>query len=75
MNKDEKQFLANSYANAWMAVKGGTTTVEVLNHGWFAIRHSLTPTYSHKVRSIELLKGLETLTLRMKNKDFKGANE
>lgn len=70
MTQEEKQFLANSYANAWMAVKGGTTTVEVLDHGWFAIRHSYIPNYTNKVRAVKLLQGLETLTKRMKDKNL-----
>ena len=70
MTQEEKQLLAESYANAWMAVKGRPTTVEVLDHGWFSIRHSLTPTYSTKVRAVKLLQGLVTLTNRMKNNDF-----
>jgi hypothetical protein len=69
MNQEEKKLLADSYAHAWMAVKGGTTTVEVLDHGWFVIRHSYIPMYSQKVRAIKLLKGLATLTKRLANND------
>lgn len=70
MNQEEKKFLADSYANAWMAVKGGTTTVEVLDHGWFVIKHSYTPLHSKKVRAIKLLSGLAVLTKRLANNDI-----
>ena len=69
MTNEEKQFLADSYANAWMAVKGGTTTVTVLDHGWFEIRHSLVHRHPQKVRAIKLLKGLAILTERLLTKD------
>jgi hypothetical protein len=65
MTQEEKQLLADSYANAWMAVQGGTTTVEVLDHGWFVIKHSYTPLHSNKVRALKLLKGLAVLTKRI----------
>lgn len=71
MNLEEKQFLADSYANAWMAVKGGTTTVTVLDHGWYEIRHSFVP-YPQKVRSSKLISGLAVLTKRLLNKDVRG---
>ena len=69
MTNEEKQFLADSYANAWMAVKGGTTTVTVLDHGWFEIRHSYIHSHPQKVRAIKLLKGLAILTERLLTKD------
>ena len=65
MNNEEKQFLADSYANAWMAVKGGTTTVTVLDHGWYEIRHSHMPQHPQRVRAIKLLKGVAILTKRL----------
>jgi len=71
MTNEEKQFLADSYANAWMAVKGGTTTVTVLDHGWYEIRHSFMP-YPQKVRASKLLSGLAVLTKRLLNKDVRG---
>jgi hypothetical protein len=71
MNAEEKQFLADSYANAWMAVKGGTTTVTVLDHGWYQIKHSFLP-YPQKVRASKLLSGLAVLTKRLLNKDVRG---
>ena len=70
MTQEEKKFLADSYAHAWMAVKGGTTTVEVLDHGWFVIRHSYTPMHSNKVRALKLLSGLAILTKRLANNDI-----
>ena len=70
MTQEEKKFLADSYANAWMAVKGGTTTVEVLDHGWFVIRHSYTHMHSNKVRALKLLSGLAILTKRLANNDI-----
>jgi len=71
MNSEEKQFLADSYANAWMAVKGGTTTVTVLDHGWYEIRHSFLR-YPQKVRASKLFNGLAVLTKRLLNKDVRG---
>jgi len=71
MTNEEKQFLADSYANAWMAVKGGTTAVTVLDHGWYEIRHSFVP-YPQKVRASKLLSGLAVLTKRLLNKDVRG---
>ena len=71
MTNEEKQFLADSYANAWMAVKGGTTTVTVLDHGWYEIRHSFVR-YPQKVRASKLLSGLAVLTKRLLNKDMRG---
>lgn len=68
MTKEERQFLADSYANAWMAVKGGNTTVEVLDNGWFAVRHSYIPGFVDKRRAGKLLKGLSILTGRLKDK-------
>jgi hypothetical protein len=65
MTNEQKQFLANSYANAWMAVKGGTTTVTVLDHGWYSIKHSYLPQHPQKVRAEKLLKGLSILTGRL----------
>lgn len=70
MDSSEKQFLADSYANAWMAVKGGTTTVTVLDHGWYQIKHSFLP-YPQKVRASKLLSGLAVLTKRLLNKDVR----
>jgi hypothetical protein len=69
MNSIEKQFLADSYANAWMAVKGGTTTVTVLDYGWYEIRHSIVPQHPQRVRATKLLKGLAILTKRLLKKD------
>jgi hypothetical protein len=71
MDSKEKQFLADSYANAWMAVKGGTTTVTVLDHGWYQVKHSFLP-YPQKVRASKLLSGLAVLTKRLLNKDVRG---
>ena len=71
MTNEEKQFLADSYANAWMAVKGGTTTVTVLDYGWYQVKHSFLP-YPRKVRASKLLSGLAVLTKRLLNKDVRG---
>jgi len=66
MTQAEKQALANSYANAWKAVKGGNLRVEVETHGWFTIHYGY-PLHSSKVRAEKLLTGLETLTERLFN--------
>jgi hypothetical protein len=69
MIDEEKECLAQSYANAWNAVKGGKKmSVEVLPHGWFNINYGY-PMGSRKVRAIKLYKGLATLTQRMANGD------
>ena len=60
----EKQALANAYANAWRAVKGGNLRVEVEQHGWFTIHYGY-PLHSRKVRAEKLFIGLETLTKRL----------
>ena len=64
----EKQALANAYANAWRAVKGGNLRVEVEQHGWFTIHYGY-PMHSSKVRAEKLFKGLEKLTERLFNGD------
>jgi hypothetical protein len=69
MIDEEKECLAQSYANAWNAVKGGKKmSVEVLPHGWYSINYGY-PMGSRKVRAIRLYKGLATLTQRMANGD------
>jgi len=70
MTQTEKQALANSYANAWRAVKGGNLRVEVEAHGWFTIHYGY-PLHSSKVRAEKLLTGLETLTERLFNGNAK----
>jgi hypothetical protein len=66
---EEKECLAQSYANAWNAVKGGKKmTVDVLPHGWYSINYGY-PMGSRKVRAIRLYKGLVALTQRMANSD------
>ena len=67
MTNEDKQFLANSYANAWRAVKGRQVSVQILPHGWFEVSHGY-PYASIKRRASELLKGLNNLTLQLEKK-------
>ena len=70
MNDIEKHCLAESYASAWLAVKGGKPiTVAVEPHGWYGIQYG--PSY-RRVRALALFKGLATLTQRLAAGDVKG---
>jgi hypothetical protein len=69
MTNEQKQWLADSYANAWRTVKGGNATVTVEPHGWFVINYGY-PMHTSKVRAEKLLKGLSVLTGRILNKDL-----
>jgi hypothetical protein len=69
MTNEQKQWLADSYANAWRAVKGGNMTVTIEPHGWFVIHYGY-PMHPSKVRAEKLLKGLSILTGRLLKRDI-----
>ena len=66
MNDIETHCLADAYANAWIAVKGGDVLITVEPHGWYGIKYGVA---YRRVRAIDLFKGLATLTKRLKERD------
>jgi hypothetical protein len=67
MTNEDKQNLANAYANAWRAVKGGDITVTYAN-GWFTKTIQRGRVAVLKCRTDEIISGLLTLTSRFSEK-------